>query len=189
MKKLCFLDLETTGVDKELSAIHQISGIIEIDGKEIESFDFKVRPFDGAEFSEEAMLKGNVTKELLMTYPEMSEVFPKLQAVLGRHCNKFDKKDKYHIVGYNILSFDTQFLRKFYDRCNDKYFGSWFWSGGIDVLSLAEQALLEERCEMENFKLETVAKVLLSENIDSTKTHTADYDIKITRDIYHLLTD
>lgn len=42
MKKLFFYDLETTGTNPGRHGIHQISGEIVIDGKTVETFDYKV---------------------------------------------------------------------------------------------------------------------------------------------------
>lgn len=42
--KLLFFDLETTGVNPGKNGIHQISGMIEIDGVEKEHFNFHVQP-------------------------------------------------------------------------------------------------------------------------------------------------
>ena len=53
--KLLFFDLETTGTNPARHGIHQISGIVEIDGVEQERFDFKVRPNPKAEILDEAL--------------------------------------------------------------------------------------------------------------------------------------
>ena len=61
MKKM-FFDLETTGLDKVVNGIHQISGCIEIDGVVAEYFNFKVQPKEGAVYDPEALRIGNVTE-------------------------------------------------------------------------------------------------------------------------------
>ena len=58
--KLFFYDLETTGLDSQKNAIHQISGKIIIDGVEKTTFNFKVRPFIGALIDETALKIGGV---------------------------------------------------------------------------------------------------------------------------------
>jgi DNA polymerase III alpha subunit (gram-positive type) len=60
--KLFFYDLETTGLDSQKNAIHQISGKIIIDGVEKTTFNFKVRPFIGALIDETALKIGGVTE-------------------------------------------------------------------------------------------------------------------------------
>ena len=46
--KLLFLDLETTGVKFWRNGIHQIGGIVDIDGQEAERFDIRLAPNLGA---------------------------------------------------------------------------------------------------------------------------------------------
>ena len=44
MSKLLFFDLETTGVKFWRNGIHQIGGIVDIDGQEVERFDIRLAP-------------------------------------------------------------------------------------------------------------------------------------------------
>ena len=107
--------------------------------------------------------------------------------MLGRHVNKFDKKDKFFLVGFNSSSFDNAFFRAFFVQNNDNYFGSWFWSSTIDVMILAGQFLMKVRHLMTDFKLKTVAGTL-GINVDETRLHDAYYDIELTRNIYKIVT-
>lgn len=186
--KYIFFDLETTGLIPAKNGIHQISGAIEVDGKMVESFDFKVQPNPKAEIDLMSLKVANVTKEEIMAYPPMITIYNDLVEMLALHCDKFDKKDKFFLVGYNNASFDNQFLRGFFLQNNDKYFGSWFWSNSIDVMVLASEYLKDRRAEMEDFKLKTVAKFLGVE-IDETKLHDAKYDIALTILIYQIITN
>ena len=75
MEKLFVYDLETTGTLFWKHGIHQISGAIVINGEIKERFNFKVRPNEKAQFDEEALKVGNVTKEQIMAYPSMNELY------------------------------------------------------------------------------------------------------------------
>ncbi len=183
--KLLFFDLETTGTSHIKNAIHQISGEIVIDGVTKEVFDFKVQPHPEAEIEQEALSIAGVTKEQIMAYPPITEVYSKFVSMLAKYVDKFAKTDKFFLVGYNNASFDNQFLREFFERNNDKYFGSWFWSNSLDVMVLASHDLAEKRCNMANFKLMSVAKEYGIE-ISETKLHDAGYDISLTKSIYEL---
>lgn len=188
MKKF-FFDLETTGLDYKTNAIHQFSGCIELDGTIIESFNFKIRPFEGAIIEPKALETSNVTEEQIMAYPPAEEVFADFMRMLSRYVRKFDKKDKMFLVGYNNAAFDNAFLREFYVRYQrDDYFNSWFWGNTIDVMVLASEHLAEMRVGMENFKLMTTARALGIE-IDESKLHDAEYDIELTRNIYRIVTN
>ena len=81
---------------------------------------------------------GILSKKLNDDYPEViSEhaiMNTKYKSISSRHMiyylvelEKFDKKDKFFLVGYNNASFDNQFFRAFFVQNNDMYFGSYFW--------------------------------------------------------------
>jgi DNA polymerase-3 subunit epsilon len=73
--KLFFFDLETTGVNPGKNGIHQISGEIVIDGKTMERFDFKVQPNPKCVIEEPALQVAGVTREQVMAYPAMGDVY------------------------------------------------------------------------------------------------------------------
>jgi len=183
MTKLCFLDVETTGTNPARCAIHQISGSIYVDGEFKESFDYHVRPFEGAEINQDALDVGGLTTETLMSYPPHEEVFRSFVAMLSKYVNRYDRKDKFHMVGYNCQSFDSQFMRNFFLVNGDPYYGSWFWPDTIDVMILASAKLIEKRSEMPNFRLSTVAS-FLGITLDESKLHDSSYDIKLTEEVY-----
>lgn len=184
--KLLFFDLETTGTNPARNGIHQISGQIVIDGKKVEDFDFHVQPNPKAVIEEQALSVAGVTREQVLVYPSMGEVYKQLVAMLGKYVDKFNKKDKFFLVGYNNAAFDNQFLRGFFLQNGDNYFGSWFWANTIDVMVLATAYLAERRPEMENFKLSTVAK-FLGVAVSDDSLHNAFYDIELTKAIYEIV--
>lgn len=186
--KALFFDLETTGTYPGKHGIHQISGMIVIDGEIKEKFDFKVRPNPKAEILDEALNVAGVTREQIMAYPPMEEVYRKfVDEILAKYVDRYNKKDKFFLVGYNNASFDNQFLRGWFLQNGDQYFGSWFWANCIDVMVLATPYLAARRAEMENFKQGTVAK-FLGIQVDDTKLHDALYDIEICKAIFDIVT-
>ena len=106
-----FYDLETTGLDYRKHAIHQISGAIVINGKIERRFNFHVKPFDGAEISDEALSVSGVTVEQIMNYPDHTQVYGEIISMLSKYVNRFDREDKFFLVGYNI-HFDNDFFRR-----------------------------------------------------------------------------
>lgn len=184
--KLLFFDLETTGTNPARNGIHQISGQIVINGKKVEDFDFHVQPNPKAQIEEAALQVAGVTREQVLSYPAMGEVYAQFVAMLGKYVDKFNKKDKFFLVGYNNAAFDNQFLRGFFLQNGDNYFGSWFWANTIDVMVLATAYLAERRPEMENFKLSTVAK-FLGIVVSDDSLHNAFYDIELTKAIYEIV--
>lgn len=181
--KLFFYDLETTGTMVHRHGIHQISGKIVIDGKEMESFDYHVQPNPRAQIDPEALKIAGVTKEQIMAYPPMGEIFKILIQMLSKYVDRYDRKDKFFLVGYNISAFDNPLFRAFFVQNGDDYFGSWFWPNCLDVYVLATSMLAKMRAEMKDFKQGTVAKALGIE-VDDNKLHDAKYDIDICQAIY-----
>lgn len=167
--KLLFFDLETTGVKFWRNGIHQIGGIVDIDGHEAERFDIRLAPNPAATIEQEALDVAGVTLEQVQSYQPM---------------NKFDKRDKMYLVGYNNAGFDNSFLRALFQQCGDKYFGSWFYPNCMDVYVMVTPFLMGVRNDMENFKLMTVARTMGIE-INEDKLHDATYDIELTRDIFY----
>lgn len=161
--KIMFIDTETTGVDVTKHAVIQIAGILYyIDGNtmtEKERFNFNVRPFRGELLDPKAMEVNGKTREDLENYPSPTDVYLNLVNIFKQHVDKFNKKDKFFFAGYNAR-FDYDFLRSWFEKNGDPYFGSWFFFPPIDVMNLAAFALMEHRAELPNFKLGTVAEYL-----------------------------
>lgn len=181
MKEL-WIDVETTGLNPHKNFVHQIAGMIVIDDKVEEEFDFKVKPPRGTILNKVALQIGNVTPEILEAYPTHDEVYAKLMEMFSKYINKYDKEDKFTFHGYNC-HFDVGFMRSFFTANADNYYGSWIWSNNVDIMVLAGQALRDERHKMKNFKLVTVMEYL---GIDprGVGAHDAMTDIWGTRDIY-----
>lgn len=183
MSKLLYLDLETTGLYSWKNAVVQISGEVEIDGVTKEKFNLLVKPFAGAVIEDTALKVNGRTREELETFTCAPEIFNVFRTMLEKYVSKWNKKDKFFMVGYNSHSFDSQFLREFFKKNGEKYYGSYFWSAGHDVMLLAAYKLSEVRHQMKDFKLMTVAKQLGIE-VDESRLHDAEYDIEITKAMY-----
>lgn len=181
--KLLFFDLETTGTMVNKHGIHQISGFIVIDGEIKEKFNLHVRPNPQAQIDPAALEVAGVTEAQVKAYPPMEQVYAGFVDMLSKYVDRYNKKDKFFLVGYNNASFDNQFLRAWFIQNGDKYFGSWFWANSIDVMVMATPYLAERRADMENFKQGTVAKTL-GIVVEDDKLHDALYDIEICKAIY-----
>ena len=181
--KLLFFDLETTGIKYWKNGIHQISGEIVIDGETKETFNYNVCPNPQCEVDETTLQVCGVTREQIFAYPDMHEVYLEFVNMLSKYVDKYNKDDKFFLVGYNNASFDNSFLKAFFVQNGDSFFYSWFWVNSIDVMVLATQHLMMKRHLMKDFKQETVARTLGIE-LDSSRLHDAAYDIWLTRQIY-----
>jgi len=182
--KCAFIDTETTGLDRHNHNIFQLSGIItDPDLNVLEKFNFKFQPFDIDNFEQEAIDRTGVNKEdlrnLEMIAPEAYQEFIK---VLSRHCNKYDKTDKLQMIAYNSV-FDSDFLREFFIKNGDNYYGSYFWNPAICVYQASAWFAMRVRGAFTNFKLKTLC-VSAGIKWDDDKAHDAMYDVEQTLELF-----
>lgn len=177
MKKLYF-DVETTGTNPKVNEIVQIAGLIEIDGKVEEEFNFNIRPTN-ENINIEALEVIGKTIEELKEYPEPRKVFEQLREILDKYIDKYDKQDKFYPAGHNVR-FDLDFLQSFWSNF-DKY-GSGTYQNwrALDTRVLANILVSENLIDVEDIKLETLCEFYEIE-IDA---HDALNDIKATRKLY-----
>lgn len=184
--KAVFIDVETTGLDHKKNGLLQLSGMVgKIVGKyfvQEESFDFRIRPLKNDLIEDKALEVNKVTKEELLQYPPAELVYGQFTNLLSNYCDKYDKNDKMFFVGYNAR-FDYDFCRSWFEKLNDKYFGSYFFFPPIDVMNLAIFDLIKERNLLPNFKLGTVCNHY-GLNTNSETLHNADVDIRLTIDLF-----
>ena len=182
-----FYDVETTGANPNKNSLHQVAGLIEIDEQVVDSFNIYSRPHPKAILEPEALRVCKVTSEQLQNYPAMEDAKTEFCRTIAKYVNKYDRKQKAYLVGYNNCGFDDKFLRMWFTLCGDNYFGSWFWSDSRDTMVLASEYLESRRSSMPNFQLHTVAETL-GLQVDEAQLHDASYDVSLTRQIYRIVT-
>lgn len=180
--KLFYCDTETSGVDYKNCGLLKMAGIFTIDGHEAFRINYKIKPKPNAFLDPEAFKCNGIDPKDFDKYDEMKDVHHRLTMQLGHHINKFSKTDKAFFIGYNC-KFDVDFMRQWFLDCDDKYFGSWFWSNPIDVMALASEYLKNVRAEMPNFKLMEVARAFNIPIVEG-ELHDAIYDVELTKKIY-----
>lgn len=188
--KFLYIDVETGGLIPRKNPILQLSAILEVDEKEVFRFNKKVLPFPDQEVDPIALeVNGLTLSDVTDDKHEPARlVYEEFLLMLDKYVNKYDPRDKLYIVGYNIHSFDAQFLRDFFLRFDNKYFGSYFWNPPIDVMLISAYACIGQRHKLENFKLGTVA-TSLGISIDEDRLHDAMYDVEVTMDIFNKIRD
>ena len=129
--KIIYYDLETTGLDPLLNTIHQLSMITEVDGVEVDRLNLFISPisrfrkvitfkegdewkrefsFGLKEYNQSALdIAGMTIEQLVDRGLDGNKAFAELKKFLGRNCNKFDKNDKYFLIGFNNRKFDDNF--------------------------------------------------------------------------------
>ncbi len=180
--KKIWVDTETTGTDPQKNSIIELCGIIEIDGKEVERFDFKVQPYAGSQIAPEALQVTGKTESEIQNYPSQDKVYREFIQIIEHYVNRYDKADKFEWFGYNA-KFDMDFVREFFNRNLNKYFGSYFWSPPIDVWLLAVYAQREHRAEFTSTKLWDMAQ-WYGLDLAKRNAHSAMDDIEVTRELF-----
>lgn len=184
-----FADLETTGFWYDKCAIIQLAGIMvdvddELNLHPIDTINIKMCPAYGKMIDQRALEVTGYTIEQLACFQTQEEGFNKFIQFLDKHIDRFNKIDKCKLVGYNNLRFDQAFLRQWFEDNDNRFFGAYFWSDSIDVLSEASRYLTNYRPAMLNFKLGTVAKTL-GIKTDNNNLHDGLYDIALTFKIFN----
>ncbi len=195
-QKLLFIDVETTGVNPDRNGLTQISGCVQIGDEVRESFDYFVRPFPQDEIELSALEVTGLSRRqfLLPDHPDFlavpgqhfeapKDIYVRLAEMLGRYVDQYKKNDKFQFIGYNAHSFDMPFMRRFWEKNGDRYFGSWFWYPCLDVMLVWAQILQSVRGELPNFKLPTVARHC-GIDVDDSRLHDSQYDIELTRRLW-----
>ena len=183
-KKILWVDTETTGTDPGKNGIIQLAGVLEINGHETTSFDFKIRPFADDVIEDTALTVNGFTREELAGFIPPHDAHNYFVQILSAHVDRYDKRDKCFFAGYNGI-FDLNFLHAFFKKCGDPYFGSYVWWPSIDVSVMAGHALMSVRHELPNFRLETVASHFGIQ--PQGEAHDAMTDIRMTMEIYRRL--
>ena len=181
--KLFYVDVETTGKYAGKHDIIQLAYIVEIDGVVEEEGNIFMAPIDASTIDDEALKVNNSTKEQVMAYPSAREGYKQLIAVLAKYVNRYDKKDKFYPVGYNVR-FDCDFISAWFRKMDDKYYGSWFWWQLVDPMSILHfMAVLGKMEPLVNYKLGTVCECY-GISIDA---HDALSDVKAARQLVQKL--
>jgi len=178
--KLLFLDLETTGTDPVRNGIVQISGIIEIDGESREEFDFHLRPMPGKFFTYEALQVIGKTKEEILAFPDPVETYQKVVKLFEKYINRYNKRDKLHLVGQNPR-FDYDFMTAFFNDNRNPYFYAYVKYHLIDLVALTAAFSLAGIVKTPDMKLKTIADYF-GIKLDA---HDSKEDIRATREIFY----
>ena len=182
--KVIAYDVETSGLDKELCGLTQLSGVIYIDGVQVDEFNFDIRPFEGAEIQKKALEVTGKTYDEVMNYTEESEVFQEFIAILKKHINPMIYEDSLTPLAYNG-QFDNGFMQAWFER-QGKKFSNYINYRLVDPLALLRVLHLEGLTNLPSYKLSLVYKAIFDEDF---KAHDSQADVKAMMKIYNYLVD
>lgn len=183
--KFCFIDTETTGLDCNKNGIIQIAGYIYLNTDGVfelrETFNLKSNVFPSDLIDDKALECNGVSREEIKKYEIPQLTYVAFLRIIEKYCDKFNKEDKFFFVGYNAR-FDYDFMRAWFNKCGDKFFGSWFYFPPIDVMNQAIIKLIQLRHTLPNFKLKTVTEHFGI--VPTGDLHDALTDIDITKQLF-----
>ena len=184
--KLSFIDLETTGTNHHIHTIWSFAAVFQVLGKDTETITFRCSPVQDAIIDPKSLEIGGINEQDLLQFENPSDCKAELESVMAKYVDRYNKMDKFHFIAYNS-PFDMNFLREWFRKQGDDFFGAWFWFPDICVMRKAADSLMGQRHRLSNFQLMTVAKHLGLE-VKEEEAHDALYDIDVTRQIYAKLT-
>jgi len=181
--KIFWIDIESTGLDFRRHDIIQLSYLIEINKEIKEEGNFYVQPFNYDTIEKAALEVNKLEISQIKTFPEPKEIYNKIKGILEKYIDRYNKNDKFSMAGYNNTNFDVPFLKQFFIKNNDRYFGAFFNYHILDVFPLLFALEYKGLIKLDNFKLITVCKHFGIE----LKAHDALSDIKATRELFNIL--
>ena len=187
MKKVLWLDVETTGLDCRKHGLREVGFIIEIDGVEVDKGVFRINPFTyttkDVEIDDYALEISKVSIEDLESYDRVSYCFKELMKKLVKYVNVNDKNDCFVIAGYNT-AFDIGFIKEWFKEMGllDSY-KDLFHYKSLDVFSIVFALIHIGLNSAENDKLETMCNYFGI----GIEAHNALSDIEATKKLYELI--
>ena len=181
-KKILWNDLETGGADSKKHAVLQIAAVIEIDGKIVDQFESKVRPFPGKIATDEALEVTGFTREEIETFPKPTEVMQRFDSFLARHGQRKNKAERYIMAGYNN-GFDNDFLSQWYADITGGPYAYWDFLqfSPIDPLPICRAMRMAGIIDTPDTKLGTLCNYFGI----PIKAHDALSDVLATRELTH----
>jgi len=184
MAKICWCDVETTGLDCKTQDIIQLAFKIEINRNIVEEGNLFLRPLNESTIDEEALKISNHTKAEVMLFPEARKQYFEFTRILDKYIDKYDKNDKAFFGGYNVY-FDYKFLTELSCKLGIKYGIGCYSNHRIQdpLMLIGMLAANGVEFKVKNYKLATMCEYF---NIP-LNAHDAFSDIEATRTIYYML--
>lgn len=181
--KILYLDTETSGLDHTRHALLEVALIVEVDGKVLDERVYKLRPHDTATLEPEALRINGISNDSLLDPERLThpQAYKKIKSLLLTHIDRYDKTDKFHLMGQNV-GFDFDFLQSLWKRNQDDYLGSFIHYHKIDLTTLTACFRMAGKftTPLPNMKLSSLCDYFA---IGGQK-HTALDDIRKTRTIF-----
>lgn len=187
--KLCFIDVETTGLYPTKHGMWQLAAIV-MDGvhsmRPLAQLSLEMCPPESHQnFSEEALEVSGKTKEEILAFPPSKDIFPLFVEFLDHQVDCYRRDDKMAFCAFNSR-FDNDFVRSWFHQNNHKFFGSYFSSvHEVCVMNkFSDYLLLSGEKGPSRRNLSSVAEYLNCVPNQERHFHDARFDLKTTVNVY-----
>lgn len=186
MKKLLWLDTETTGLNPKVNGLREVAFIIVINDIEVEKVTLFIDPRSykkDIEINNEALELSGKTVDMFDSYGRSDKSFELLIETLDKHINKEDKEDYFTLAGYNT-KFDNDFLKEWFnDNGHGEEYKNYIHYKMLDVFSLVMPLKHIGLIKTVNDKLQTICNYFSI----PIKAHEAMGDIEATKKLYETI--
>lgn len=182
MKKILFIDTETTGLDPVKNSLWQLAAYYRNAKGELFTLNLKCKPLDMENISDEALRVCHTTKEALAALPEAKELYTTFRDFLVQ-----ETRDGEKIIwaGYNYR-FDQAFVEALFKHFDPRdYIRNFFDRHSVDMLDYMRLLRSMEIVNAPSLKLETAYKMF---GIGTETAHDALEDAKVAYMIYQWAT-
>lgn len=195
MSKIIWIDLETPDLNPE-SGVIELAALYEDDSGDKSKAVFHefckpdIKPATWDEPLKNRKDNKTISDLTGITWEKLEKVglseaalHAKFKTFLGKRIDSYNKQDKAIFAAYNA-KFDNEFVRALFLRNNDKYFGSYFYSCILDILSTVAMSFRFGIIPpLENYQQDTVCDYFGIK----FNAHSAIEDIKAGRNLELLL--
>lgn len=155
-----FTSIKTTGTIPWKHGITEIAILVENNGKIIDQMYTKMNPGD-VEFDPKALTINNEKIEDIQKYIPQEFAFKHVEEILKKH---YSQNEKFMIVAYNapfVYDFILNMFKRYGVTVNESgeqhnRFFDYFYSPALDVMQLANIAMLDIRPTIPDFKFNTI---------------------------------
>ena len=155
-----FTSIKTTGTVPWKHGITEIAILVEKSGKVIDQMYTKMNPGD-VEFDPKASTINNENIEDIQKYIPQEFAFKHVEEILNKH---YSQNEKFMIVAYNapfVYDFILNMFKRYGVTVNESgeqhnRFFDYFYSPALDVMQLANIAMLDIRPTIPDFKFNTI---------------------------------
>lgn len=183
MKKILYLDTETTGLNPKVHDVVQIAGIVEINGRMIKEFSFHCQPFDFSTIQPTALKVNKLTMQDLKSFDPPIVAVAKFIACISEYVDRYEPSDKFVIAAHNS-QFDYNFVKNWWQKAETKIpFHSFFSKNTIDTLAISKTLIENGYIGTKSAKLESLAGHY-NLSYGERGAHDALADTRVMRDLY-----